>query len=289
MASTISVGDSPPLGPNVGDGWWDSVSGQLFLWFGPDASGSYQWVPAVNQPGAPGPGIGPQGPMGPPGRPGRDTGDPVLPNVPIPECDRGVCLNNLEAVYDQVQMQMPGVTFDVVRQQVWNAIGDFYMRSTYRREHVYWQMNPGVNTLSFDPWDSHWRVYRFLEFRGIPRVKFEPPGRIRDLAWPLPDTTRNGEVLIALRPSCHDAPLGDDFWFMWFDTIVAGAMSRLFLQPGKPYSDAGMGRVQAGLFSSGVAQARALVQAMFVTEGTPWRFPYFAYGRSKNGGWGGPG
>jgi len=41
------------------------------------------------------------------------------------------------------------------------------------------------------------------------------------------------------------------------------------------------------MFSQGVAQARAHAQSMFVTDGIPWRYPYFAYGRSKNGGWGG--
>lgn len=231
---------------------------------------------------------GPQGPQGPAGVKGRDSGAPILPVVPLPDCDTGVCTNNLAGLYDQVQLQLPGVTTDNVVLQTWNAIGDFYIRSTYRREHVYWQMNPGVVTLSFDPWDSHWRVFRFLEFRGLSRPKFELPGRIRDLAWPHPDTTRNGEALIALRPSCHDAPLGDEFWYMWFDTVVAGAMSRLFMQPGKPYSDAGMGRVQAQLFAQGVAQARAHVQSGFLTEGTFWRYPYFALGRSKNAGWGGP-
>jgi len=309
MASQISIGDTPPASKAVGDGWWDSVSGQLYIWFGPDPSGSYQWVAATNYPGQPGPGVGPEGPVGPVGPegpdgpigptgpvgprgvqgvPGRNTGDAILPTIPLPDCDTSGCVNNLEGAYDQIQLQMPGVTFDNVKLQVWNSVSEFFMRSTYRREHVYWRMDPGVNTLSFDPWDSHWRAFRFLEFRGLSRPKFEPPGRIRDLSWPIPDTTRNGEVLIALRPSCHDAPLDDNFWFMWTDTIVAGAMSRLFLQPGKPFSDAGMGRVQAGLFGSGVAQARAHVQSMFITEGTPWRYPYFALGRSKNGGWGGP-
>ena len=287
---TTTIGDSPPSFPAVGDFWWDSVGGQLYLWFSDGTSN--QWVPAVNQPGAPGPGVGPQGPPGTPGAPGppgRNSGDPVLPVIPLPDCDPFACKFGLEALYDQVQLQMPGVTTDNVVLQTWNAISDFYVGSTYRREHIYWRMNPGVNTLSFDPWDSHWRVFRFLGFRGLSRVKFEPPGRIRDLSWPIPDTTRNGETYVALRPECHTTQLGDDFWAMWSNTIEAGVLGRLYLQPGKPYTDAAMGRVQYQLFSKGVAQARAHAQAMFVTDGVPWRYPYFAYGRSKSSSWGGPG
>ena len=278
MPSTISVGDTPPLSPAVGDGWWDSVSGQLFLWFGPDPSGSFQWVPAVNQPGAPGPGVGPQGPQGLPGRPGRNSGDPILPVIVTPECCPFVCKEGLDALYDQVQLQIPEVTSDNVQLQAWLAISDFYRRSTYRREHVYWRMDPGVATLSFDPWDSHWRVCRFLGFRGLSRPKFEPPGRVRDLSWPIPDSTRSGEVLLALRPDCITAPLGDDVWAMWFDTFVAGTMARLFMQPGKPYSDAQFGKIKAVEFRQGVGQARAHVQSGYITEGSSWSFPYFATG-----------
>jgi hypothetical protein len=261
-------------------------------------------VPAVNQPGAPGPGVGPQGdpgpagptgpsgpvgPQGPQGLRGRNSGDPILPVVSLPECELDNCTPSLTHLYDDVLLQLPGVTVDNVIGQAWNSISEFYSSSTYRREFVYWRMNPGVVTLNFDPWDSHWRPFRFLGFKGLSNPKFEPPGRLRDLTWPFPDTTRNGEILLALRPSCLDAPLGDDFWFMWFDTVLAGTLGRLFFQPGKPWSDLNMGRIHRQIFNTGVAQARAHVQSSFVTDGIPWRYPYFAYGRSKNGGWGGPG
>lgn len=196
----------------------------------------------------------------------------------------------LDQLYDNVQLQMPGVTTDNVILQTWNTIGDFYVGSTYRREHIYWCMEPGVTSVNFDPYiKGKWRVFRFLDFRGLSRPKFEPPGRLRDLTYPCPDTNRNGEVVVALRPDNLNVDLGEDFWAMWFNAIEAGVMGRLYMQPGKPYSDMAIGRVQKNLFSQGVAQARAHVQSMFVTDGIPWRFPYFAYGRSKNGGWGGPG
>jgi len=276
----IHVGDLPPNYPVVGDAWFDSSVGELFVWY--DDGSSAQWVVAHNQPGR----DGARGPPGPPGVGfyGGGPGGPALP-TPAPTCDFPT--HGLESLYDQIQLQMPGLTTDNAVIQAWASIDEFYVASTYRREYVYWRMDPGVATLSFDPWDAHWRVFRFLAFRGLSRPQFIGPGRVRDLTWPLPDTTRNGEVLLALRPNNANAPLGDDFWAMWFDTVLAGAMGRLYLQPGKPYSDPAMGRVQRNMFSQGVAQARAHAQSMFVTDGIPWRYPYFAYGRSKNGGWGG--
>ena len=46
----ITVGDIPPPNPREGDGWFDSVGAQLYVWF-IDASGSAAWVPATNTSG----------------------------------------------------------------------------------------------------------------------------------------------------------------------------------------------------------------------------------------------
>lgn len=71
MATGITISDTPPVSPAIGDAWWDSVSGQLFIWVADGSSN--QWVIAVNQPG----GVGPMGPAGPPGPVG-----PVGPRGP---------------------------------------------------------------------------------------------------------------------------------------------------------------------------------------------------------------
>jgi hypothetical protein len=46
----ITVGETPPINPRAGDGWFDSVGAQLYVWF-IDASGSAAWVPATNTSG----------------------------------------------------------------------------------------------------------------------------------------------------------------------------------------------------------------------------------------------
>jgi len=42
----VTIGDTPPSAPAVGALWWDSVGGQLYVWYS-DANSS-QWVPASN-------------------------------------------------------------------------------------------------------------------------------------------------------------------------------------------------------------------------------------------------
>ena len=47
--ASVSIADTPPASPNVGDMWWDSLGTQLYLRY--DDGNSKQWVPATNQTG----------------------------------------------------------------------------------------------------------------------------------------------------------------------------------------------------------------------------------------------
>ena len=54
--SSVTVSDTPPISPKLGDLWWDSVGGQLYVWY-TDANSS-QWVAASNSTGSAGGGGG---------------------------------------------------------------------------------------------------------------------------------------------------------------------------------------------------------------------------------------
>jgi len=193
----------------------------------------------------------------------------------------------LSRLLDNVQVQCPGVTSDLVTLVAWNTLEDFYQRSTYRREHIYWRMDPGIISINFDPYDREWRAFKFLDFRGLSNPKFEAPALLRDLTCPCPDTTRDGEVLLALKPASIKTRFPYDIWTVWFETLLAGVVGRLYMMAGKPFSDPNMARVHLAKYSGGVARARAAMQSGNLTDGVMWRFPYFAIGRPKSGGWGG--
>jgi hypothetical protein len=106
-----------------------------------------------------------------------------------------------------------------------------------------------------------------------------------DLECPAPDSARSGEVLLALKPSSLQSELPYDIWTQWFETLLAGALYRLFLQPAKPYSDPQAARLHAAAFRAGVASARAQAQAYNLTGGSSWRYPYFSQGRQLAYGW----
>jgi hypothetical protein len=190
--------------------------------------------------------------------------------------------NDVTRIIDYALAALPGVTFDMVSLMTWATIEDFYIKSAYRREHVYWQLDPNEVRLDFDPYDNDWRVCRFMGFNGLSRPKFTPPGMIVDLTYPIPDTTRNGEALLALKPESIQTELPYDIWTTYWETLYNGCMSRLYMQPGKPYTDIQAAISYGKFYRTGIASARAEAQAGHLRETQSWCYPYFA-----NGGHGG--
>lgn len=75
--STVTISDTPPIGPTLGNLWYDSVGGQMYVWYSDGTSS--QWVVVVNRAGA----TGLQGPPGPQGAPGAAS------TVPGPQGNTG--------------------------------------------------------------------------------------------------------------------------------------------------------------------------------------------------------
>jgi hypothetical protein len=73
--STVTTDDTPPTSPADGDMWWDSVGGQLYVWYDDPSGDPGQWVAATNQPGPP----GPPGPAG--GGAGGTVGEAPLDGI----------------------------------------------------------------------------------------------------------------------------------------------------------------------------------------------------------------
>ena len=81
----VTIDPAPPNGPNHGELWWESDTGDLMIYF-VDGDGTGQWVTANSGGGSTNP--GPPGPPGPPGGTGL-TGDPGPPGPDGDEGEKG--------------------------------------------------------------------------------------------------------------------------------------------------------------------------------------------------------
>lgn len=187
----------------------------------------------------------------------------------------------VERLYDNVQAQVPAIGLAMVKMAAWNTIEEFYIRSTSRREHLFWQMAAGVQTIDFNPFDENWLVAWILSYTGLPKSKIEPPSTLRDLTFPVSTQDRDGEAWVALKPVSFDAEFETLLWSQWFETILSGTLHRLYAQPAKPYSSPQLAQFHGAKYRSGLASARDIAQRQFTNGGGNWAFPYFARGRRR--------
>lgn len=186
-------------------------------------------------------------------------------------------------LYDNVQAQVAGVGISLVKMQAWNAIEQFYLRSTSRRESVAWTMGQGISQLDFNPFDETWLVAWILHVEGLVQPKVVPPGTLYDM---LPPTyVRSGKVLLALKPNAFAAQMPAELWQQWFDTILSGVLGRLYAMPAKPWSSPPLAQEHLRIYKAGISQARDIAQRAWTDGAGRWSFPReqgFAMGRRKN-------
>jgi hypothetical protein len=188
----------------------------------------------------------------------------------------------LERLYDNVQSSVPAVTLSLVKLAAWNTIEEFYLRSTAKRELVFWQMAPGVQSIDFNPFDANWLVAWLLDFCGLFSWKVDMPGCLIDLNQPLQQ--RQGTALLALKPASFSAAFPQELFVQWFEVILDGVLFRLYGQPAKPYSSPQLAQYHGQRYRRGIADARSIAQRQYTNGPGRWNFPReqgFAMGRRK--------
>ena len=68
-----------------------------------------------------------------------------------------------DGLLDSLQALVPRLTVNMANLVCLEHHRGFFIKSTYRREHVFWRaMDPIIVTLNFDPYNTGWRVCWFL-------------------------------------------------------------------------------------------------------------------------------
>ena len=191
----------------------------------------------------------------------------------------------LARLYDNIMLQVPAVGLSLVKLMVWNTIEEFYLRSTARRETVFWTMSVGMTQIDFNPYDATWLVAWILDVSGLTFPQIRMPGLLIDTQPNGQAFQRTGSVLLALKPVSFSTDLPPELFEQWFETILDGSLARLYMQPAKPWSSVQLAGYHGGRYRGGISRARAIAQGSFTDGGGRWRFPQaqgFAMGKRKS-------
>ena len=199
----------------------------------------------------------------------------------------------LARLYDNIQATIPAIQFPMVQMIVWNVIEDFYMQSTWKRENVFWSLAPGDQQTDFNPFSAVWLVSDILAVTGLTNFRIIPPGVLMDASVEsfngASDNSTNadaaqrfGTALLALKPVSlaavnNSAFVDDSLFSKWFDVLMDGVQSKLFMMPAKPWSSPQQAQFHGARYRRGVARARGEAQTFYTGGGgSRWRFPYFS-------------
>ena len=183
-------------------------------------------------------------------------------------------------IYDNIQATLPGVVLEVIRMELWNAIEEFCLRSTFYRAKAPWAMSPYTREYDFNPYDSSQVVFSVLKVLGLPIYSVNPPAILVDDSAGI-SGARSGIALVALKPIAFDCDLPGDLFNRWFECMLDGTKARLMGHPAKPYSSPSMAEYHMKRFRVGLNLARAEAEQLNSGQSN-FRFPYYAFGRRKN-------
>lgn len=190
---------------------------------------------------------------------------------------------NYNRLLDTIQSRLPGVTLPMVELELWNAVDEFCLRSTYFRHRVWWRMEPGVNTIQLDPFSDKMDVAWVIEQHGLYRYAVEPPATLIDLE--IPTAHRRGHALMVLKPRSLEAVKHGAIPHLFrnfFEVILDGTLFRLFNLPAKPWSNPQLTQYHGLRWWAGVNRARDIAErANSPSQSDFRRFPYFSRGRRK--------
>jgi hypothetical protein len=183
-------------------------------------------------------------------------------------------------LYDNIQATMPGVLLEVIRMELWNAIEEFALRSTYYRARAPWAMSPYVREYDFNPFDGSQVAFQVLKVLGLPIYSVNPPAILVDGSAGI-QAARSGMALLALKPVSFGCDLPDDLFNRWFECMMDGTKARLMAHPARPYSNPSMAEYHMKRYRVGINLARAEAEQLNSGQSN-FRFPYFSSGRRKN-------
>lgn len=192
----------------------------------------------------------------------------------------------LSRILDGIEGALPGVPDTMVQLCVWDALEEFCVRSTYWRMTVAWSLAPGVSRVDLNPIDDIALVSTVLRVcpRGTnaPRWRLAPQATLVDTGDDY-STVRSGTARVVCKPRRLDDLVVPTFLLNdWSEALRNGALSRLFAQHLKPWSNPSMAEYHGKRFRDQIRLARD--EQRFRNDRTAAFFPYFAGGRLRGVG-----
>lgn len=187
---------------------------------------------------------------------------------------------DINRLIDNLRVQLPGATDAAIKFEIYNALNDFFQKSSIWREDISIAVTAGRTNYDLTP-SGPAKVFQLM---GVVDANEFPVTAQIDLnteelivaQTPSSDTTYIAQVALTVNdPVDREGYPVFPMWVLnvYSNEIMSGVLARMMAQPAKPYSNTQLAIYHNRAFSIGTANAR-VEAARGLTYGTQkWRFP----------------
>lgn len=202
----------------------------------------------------------------------------------------------IDVLIRDVRVVVPGVTDAVVAMELYNTLKEFCQRSMVVRAETQDVLMAGQQDFVLADVEG-WEVIYVVSLRHEegwlrPRPQLrqmrslaaqsgywcDPPNHVHFSAPFDKETAIDGIVALGPGPSCAQncQMVPKIIWDRHYEAIRAGTMGRLYIQPSKPYSNLGTGRMMLQRAHALTGEARVTADKESTVADPPWAFPRWA-------------
>jgi len=188
--------------------------------------------------------------------------------------------------------KLPGAVPETINAEFYAVAREFCDFTNAWYEEIDIPIVPGTLTYTFSP-AADGRIKRLLNLyestdlnkRPIAAVRMDLPGTIVLAQDPGVTATWVAKVSkVPITESGGSASMPDWLFQQYWDTFLAGILSRMHMMGGKPFSNPQMGVVQRRIFLKGMVDARVEALVGNVRGQPTWNFPAFGRGSQRRVG-----
>lgn len=193
----------------------------------------------------------------------------------------------LERLMDNARVHLPGAIDDALKLELFNTLNEFFSASRSWMDEIRVRARPDktVYILATDEAGTPCSLVSLVNASNSPVAATMPmPGELRLRYAPSQEETYTATVaLTTVDPEDHDGYPQMPEWTLtqYYDGVLAGLLSKMFLQPAKPYSNERLSVLYGRKFRAAIATAAGEARRQHLYGGQRWRFPVFAGGSQR--------
>lgn len=206
---------------------------------------------------------------------------------------------------NNARLRLTGATDDVLQQELFNTMDDFFKGSNVWCEDIDFTVPGGdpANTIYFVTSDTPSLIDKLAWVFEVPpsstigrgaqiAAAMQVPGEITLRIQPSSPVVYRATLILTVQdPTTRLGYVTFPAWVLakYRDRILDGLLGKMYSQPSKPYTNTQLSVFHMRKFKIGIAGARVEWTRNNTYRQQAWRFPSFAGGSQRgSSGWGGP-